>query len=74
MVVRRERVNRITLVGVIKILIDPRPGVYLVVTVLAVESTRLNVYFVNSGYELWKSELKCLNIIFYQYEYQSKNI
>ena len=46
MVVRRERVNRITLVGVIKILIDPRPGVYLVVTVLAVESTRLNVYFV----------------------------
>ena len=43
---RRERVNRITLVGVIKILIDPRPGVYLVVTALAVESTRLNVYFV----------------------------
>ena len=46
MLVRRERVNRITLVGVIEILIDPRPSVYLVVTVLAVESTRLHVYFV----------------------------
>ena len=34
MVVGRKRVNRITLVGVIKKLIDPRLAAYLVVMVL----------------------------------------
>ena len=45
MVVGRKRVNMITLVGVIKKLINPLSA-YLVVMVLTVEPTRLNVYFV----------------------------
>ena len=41
-----KQVNRITLVGVIKKLIDLRPAADLVVILLTVESTHLNVYFV----------------------------